>query len=65
VALFAMMNHPFGNYVTQRLFEKGDDNLKKNMFKKISTFDLNEIRKNQFGKHVLQFIENYMNGGPD
>jgi len=59
-ALFFMMNHPFGNYVVQRLFECGDDGLKKKMFQKIQSFDLNEIRKNQYGKHVLGFIEKYM-----
>jgi len=59
-ALFTLMNHPFGNYVVQRLFEKGDDGLKNKMFQKLKTFDLTEIRKNQFGKHVLSFIEKYM-----
>jgi pumilio RNA-binding family len=59
-ALFTLMNHPFGNYVVQRLFEKGDDQLKKKMFQKLQSFELSEIRKNQFGKHVLGFIEKYM-----
>ena len=44
------MNHPFGNYVVQRLFECGEDALKKKIYHKIQTFDLNEIRKNQYGK---------------
>jgi len=59
-SLFSMMNHPFGNYVIQRLFECGDDTLKKKIYSKLQTFDLNEIRKNQFGKHVLGFMEKYM-----
>ena len=45
------MNHPFGNYVVKRLFDCSDDALKKKIHQKIQTFDLNEIRKNQYGKN--------------
>jgi len=35
------------------------------MYQKIQTFDLNEMRKNQFGKHVLGFIEKHFNDNFD
>lgn len=44
------MNHEYGNYVIQRLFECGDDTVKVKMYERIKTYDFNEIRRNQYGK---------------
>jgi len=58
--LMTIMSDSFGNYVVQRLFEVGDDGIKNKLFQKLRQFDFNEIRKNQYAKHVLDNIEKYM-----
>jgi len=60
--LMILMNHAFGNYVVQRLFECSEDLMRKRIYNKLQQYDLNEIRKNQYGKHVLGFIEKIIEG---
>jgi len=58
--LMLLMSHAFGNYVAQRLFECGDDNTRKRIYNKIQAYDVNEVKRNPYGKHVLGFIEKTM-----
>jgi pumilio RNA-binding family len=58
--LMQLMNHAFGNYVAQRLFECGDDNTRRRIYNKIQAYDINDVKRNPYGKHVLGFIEKNM-----
>lgn len=61
-ALVVMMTHSFGNYVVQRLFECSDENLRQMLYDKMQGGILEEIKKNNYGKHVMTFIEKFMEG---
>jgi pumilio RNA-binding family len=60
LGLLALMNHPYGNYVIQRLFENSDDHIRQAIYTKTQTELGDELKKNNHGKHVMGFIEKYM-----
>jgi len=58
LGLVALMNHPFGNYVVQRLFECSDKNTRRKIYEGVMKEEnLEEIKKTNYGKHVTAFIE--------
>ncbi len=60
------MNHPFGNYVVQRLFECSDKNTRRKIYEGVMKEEnLEEIKKTNYGNFcflsknlILQFKEN-------
>jgi len=45
------MNHPFGNYVVQRLFECSDKNTRRKIYEGVMKEEnLEEIKKTNYGK---------------
>jgi len=63
LGLVVLMGDRFGNYVIQRLFECGNEELRHKIYETIvQPENLEEIKKTNFGKHVLDFIEKLMEG---
>jgi len=60
LGLVALMNHPYGNYVVQRLFENSDDQVRLDIYKATQGEHAEELKKNNHGKHVMGFIEKFM-----
>lgn len=55
------MRDAFGNYVIQRIFEYGNDEVKKALVKTllISNESFLDVKKSNYGKHVVNMIEKY------
>ncbi len=52
------MNNPFGNYVIQRLIDCSSEATRKKVYKEIlASGSLDEIKQNNYGKHVFEFLE--------
>ena len=49
----------YGNYVVQRLYERGDIQTKIAIFRRIKEDPeaVNELNKTNYGKHVLSFLD--------
>lgn len=63
LGLVVLMGDRFGNYVIQRLFEGGQEEVRHKIYEAIvQPENLEEIKKTNFGKHVLDFIEKLMEG---
>eukprot|EP01016_Furgasonia_blochmanni_P012631 TRINITY_DN162_c0_g1_i10.p1 TRINITY_DN162_c0_g1~~TRINITY_DN162_c0_g1_i10.p1 ORF type:complete len:772 (-),score=151.26 TRINITY_DN162_c0_g1_i10:522-2837(-) len=56
LGLIRLMKDAYGNYVAQRLIEYSDAGMRKMIQQKIQN-DINELKKSQYGKHVLAFLE--------
>ena len=71
VGLVILMNHPYGNYVLQKLFESSNEQIRRKIYNAIiNSGSLEEIKRNIhgnciysemkrkfLGKHVMGFIE--------
>jgi hypothetical protein len=44
------MNHAYGNYIIQRLFEFADENLRNRLCEKIFSESIDDLKKNNYGK---------------
>ena len=58
LGLLTLMNHPYGNYVVQRLFECSDEKLRRLIYERTLTENMEEIRKNNYGIVRKFFIDN-------
>ena len=59
------MQDNYANYVVQKLFEFGDENIKKRIYGFLKKCDLEVINGNNFSKHVYQSIEKSILKGID
>jgi len=51
LSLILLMNHPYGNYVIQRLFECSDKNTRKKIYETVMKEEhLEEAKKTNYGK---------------
>jgi len=57
--LLVLMQDNFANYVVQRLFEYGDENIKKRIYLFLKSFANEIVLKNNYSKHVYQSIESF------
>jgi len=48
--LVVLMTNSFGNYVVQKLFDLCDDRSKRKIYDKVRQENLEEIKKNSFGR---------------
>jgi len=49
--LVALMTNSYGNYVVQKLFDLSDDKSKRKLYERVRQENLDEIKKNSFGKY--------------
>ena len=61
IPIYKLVRDAFGNYVIQRIFEFGNEDVKKVLVKTLLTSNESflEVKKSNYGKHVVNMIEKY------
>jgi len=49
LGIVLLMNHAYGNYVIQRLFECSDEFLRRKIYERIQNENIDEIKRNGYG----------------
>jgi len=58
----SLIKNEFGNYVIQRLIQHGNKEVRKTIAKALEAANQEELRANNYSKHVLNILERYGEG---